>query len=145
MNFVEGARRDSNQAHSTACDNMCEAAENKYVQSRPSHHKVSYTENQSCFRGHSLLQTLVVHPTYQERGRGSSLARRSTSLADIDQVPQEVIATDLEAELYMWLGYDKICVMHADGDEEDPGGSSNAVGRYYPKAAQRGEWRKRSN
>ncbi|CAH0020749.1 unnamed protein product [Clonostachys rhizophaga] len=94
--------RDKSPFHADILDEKCDAAEEKY------------------FKGHQLVDMVVVHPAYWRRGHGTLLVKWGKALAEIDRVVQGVIAADMGEKLYTCLGYGKLDDVRAVSQDGPP-------------------------
>lgn len=78
------------------------------------------------------MERTVTHPAYWNPGHGSQLARWGLRLADIDGVPQGVLASSMGTALFEQIGFKKLTDVTIPGDEDDPKGFSVAVLKYKP-------------
>jgi N-acetylglutamate synthase-like GNAT family acetyltransferase len=60
------------------------------------------------FQWKSICNKLVVHPSYQHRGHGTSMLRLLQGLCDQDGVDQGVIPSHAGEPVYLSLGYERI-------------------------------------
>jgi hypothetical protein len=77
---------------------------------------------------------IVVHPAYWKRGNGTAMMKWARDLSEIDKVPQCVSATPMSEGPFVSLGFQQICRIPAEGDEDDPEGVSTALLEYRPKS-----------
>ncbi|KAK3935949.1 GCN5-related N-acetyltransferase protein [Diplogelasinospora grovesii] len=84
--------------------------------------------------GDSVVSMIVVHPAYWKRGYGTAMMKWARDLSEIDKVPQCVSAAPMSEGPFVSLGFQQICRITAEGDEDDPEGVSTALLEYRPKS-----------
>lgn len=75
---------------------------------------------------------LCVHPAYWKKGHGSQLVQWGIELSKTDNVPQGVDAAEMGAKLVKKFGYEYICTLTLEGDEEDSEGLSTELYKFVP-------------
>ncbi|KAK4203006.1 hypothetical protein QBC40DRAFT_319106 [Triangularia verruculosa] len=78
----------------------------------------------------SIISMIVVHPAYWRRGHGTRLATWARDLSIKTKAPQCVSAAPMSQRLLMSLGYKRIDVIVAEGDEDDPRGVQTLLLRF---------------
>ena len=132
VDFEKGSERDRNTIHVSAFGKTCDAAEKKYVDLVDDLRSTRLIVRR-YFGGYALMEMVVVHPAYWNRGHGSRLVRWGMALSDMDQCRQGVIAADMGAKLYLQLGYEKLCDVQLDDDQNAVEGVTIVLAKYVPK------------
>ncbi|KAH6989584.1 hypothetical protein BKA56DRAFT_728041 [Ilyonectria sp. MPI-CAGE-AT-0026] len=82
--------------------------------------------------GDSIVSMIVVHPAYWKHGYGTAMMKWSRDLSKIDSVAQCVSAAPMSEPLFITLGFETVCRITEDGDDDDPEGVSTALLEYRP-------------
>ncbi|GAB1317027.1 N-acetyltransferase domain-containing protein [Madurella fahalii] len=96
---------------------------------------VGATRKQNKLDGDSIVGMVVVHPAYWRRGHGTRLAAWARDLSRLDQVPQCVSSAPMSQGIFESLGFQKVCTIRAEGDEDDLEGVSTELMEFGRVAA----------
>lgn len=73
---------------------------------------------------------IVVHPAYWRRGHGTALMHWAKDLSVLDRIKQCVSAVPKSEPYFLNLGFQLICPIVAEGDEDDGEGVRTVLLEY---------------
>jgi GNAT superfamily N-acetyltransferase len=88
---------------------------------------VGATRKAKKLDGDSIVSMIAVHPAYWKRGYGTRMAAWARDLSRLDQVPQCVSSAPMSQGLFLSLGFQRVCTITAEGDEDDSEGVSTEL------------------
>ena len=82
-----------------------------------------------------VLDVVVVHPRYWNRGHGTALVEWMNELADIDQVGLAVVAAKMGVRLFQHVGYRLKELVEIKGYDRHPESIFSWLGHREPRSA----------